>query len=151
MRIRALRKVSALALCVIVVAMCWPQRVIFGLDLGDLRLQSGGFAACMLLWALARGGRLRNDAYFEFRSSVWQPSVATIRGNVARLVLELLALAASLEIVQAVLPHRQGAMGDFFVNALGIIGVGALIYAGAALALRSPFGRRIAQLFTTFD
>ena len=131
--------------------MWWPWRYAFGVDLGDPMLQGTAFAVCMLLWALSRGGRLRNDPYFEYRSSVWQSDIATIRRNVTRLVAELIVLAAVLEFGQFVLPRRHGTFGDFFLNAVGIIGAGAVTYVLIALALRTPFGRRVAQIFTTID
>lgn len=151
MPVRTLRVVSSVAVCTTAVIMWWPERYAFGLDLGNLRLQGCAFAACALLWALSLGGRLRTDPYFEFRSSVWQTDIPVIRRNVARVLARLIGLAAVLELGQTLLPHRHGNFGEFFLNALGILAVGVLVYGLLTLALRTPLGRRVAQKFTTID
>lgn len=151
MQIRTLRLVATVAVCATALVMLYPKRYVFGVDLADNQIQGAAFALCMFLWALSRGGRLRSDPYFEFRSGVWQPDAATIRHNVARIVVEMVLLAAVLEIGQIFMPERHGALGEFFVNALGIIAVGAVIYLLIALVLRTPLGRRLARLLTTLD
>ncbi len=151
MQIRTLRFFATVTVCATALIMLYPKRYLFGVDLADDRIQGAAFALCMFLWALSRGGQLRSDPYFEYRSGFWQADAATIRRNVARIAVEMVVLAAVLEIGQIVLPERRSAFGEFFVNALGIIAVGAVIYLLVAHVLRTPLGRRLARLFTTLD
>lgn len=151
MRMRLLSLLSILAVITIMLVMWYPQRYVFGVDLGDSVLQGALFALCTILWALARGGRLRSDPYFECRSNSWELTSTTVRRNIFRIAVELLLLAAVLEIGQAIMARRHGALGDFFVNALVIIALGAIFYVIVARVLQTPQGRQLAQLFTRLD
>lgn len=151
MQIRTLRLVAAVTVCATALIMLYPKRYLFGMDLADDQIQGAAFALCMFLWTLSRGGRLRSDPYFEYRSGFWQSDAATIRRNVARIAVEMVVLAALLELGQLFLPERRSAFGEFFVNALGIIAVGALIYLLVVLVARTPLGKRLARFFTTLD
>lgn len=151
MKIRTLRTIASSAVAFLVLVMCYPSRDVLGVDLGNPALQGAIFALCIVLWTVACGGRLRSDPYFEYRSSIWQPDISTIGHNVARFVVELVALAALLEVVQTNLPRRHAGFGDFFLNALSILVVGSAMYVMIALALRTTFGRRVVQSFTTID
>ena len=151
MSVRVFRFLSLVAIVLLALLMCYPQRVVDGVDLGDPHLQGTAFALCMLLRALSRGGSLRSDPYFGYRSGVWEAGIATIRRNVVRLAIEMLVLAALLEFGQWLLPKRHGTFGDFFLNSLGVIAAGMVAYVLVALALRTAPGRRITQYFTTLD
>lgn len=151
MHIRILRRLTLVAVASIALIMWFPERFVFGIDLGDSHLQSAVFAVCMLLWGLSRGGRLRSDPYFEFRSGIWEIDAHTLAHNLLRMAVELVLLAGLLEVGQVFLTRRLAALGDFFVNALGILAAGAVLYLLVAWALRSAAGRRLAQFFTTID
>lgn len=142
---------SALAVFIIMLVMWYPQRYAFGLDLGNSLLQSSIFALCMLFRAFSRGGRMRSDPYFEFRSNVWELDAATVRRNVIWIGIEMALLAAILEIGQGLLSRRHGAVGEFLINALAIIAVGSMLYVMVALLLRTSFGRRFLQFFARLD
>src|SRR5690349_18334587 len=81
--------------------MWYPARRLGPLDLSSLPLQTTAFAVSSVLWIVARGGRLRADPYFEFRSNVWELSTLTIAGNVIFTTLHLVLVAAILEVGQA--------------------------------------------------
>lgn len=151
MQIRTFRLVATVAVCATAVIMLYPKRYLFGVDLADDRIQGAAFALSMLLWGLSSGGRLRSVPYFEYRSGVWQTDAVMIRRNVARIAVEMIVLAAVLELGQIFLPERHSALGEFFVNALGITAVGAAIYVLVALVLRTSLGKRLARFFTTLD
>src|SRR5262245_49333774 len=107
-----------LSLMITALVMWYPQRHLFGVDLSNLRLQGLSFAISGIFWILARGGRLRSDPYFEFRSNIWEVDASTIRRNVLMTAFQLIAAAGIFEIGQTVLPHRVGRLGEFFGNAL---------------------------------
>lgn len=151
MYIHLLRRLAFGALGATALIMWYPQRFVLGLDLGDNTLQGVVFAVCMLLWALSRGGRLRSDPYFEFRSGIWEVTAQTIAWNMVTIAIELVLLAGLLELGQVFLTRRHAAMGDFFLNALGIITVGLAFYLLAMLGLRTAPGKRLAEFFTTLD
>lgn len=148
---RALGFLSRFAILATMLVMWYPQRHVSGVDLGNNLLQSGLFALCMFMRALSRGGRLRSDPYFEFRSAVWELDAAAVARNIVAIVIEMLVLAAVLEIGQALLSRRHSAAGDFFLNALAVTAVGAVVYLLFALALRTPPGKRLAQLLMRID
>jgi hypothetical protein len=151
MRIRVLGLLTASVMLSTAFVMWYPNRYVFGIDLGNNMLQGSLFALSMFLWALLRGGTLRSDPYFEFRSGIWELSAATVGRNIVRISIELLLLAAVLEIGQAFLSHRHFAIGEFFFNALGISVVAGAFYILVALGLRTPFGKRLALFFTRLD
>lgn len=151
MHIRILRRLTLVAAASIALIMWYPKRFVFGIDLGNSHLQSAAFAVCMLLWGLSRGGKLRSDPYFEFRSGIWEIDAHTVAHNLLRMVWELVLLAGLLEAGQVFLTQRRATLGDFFANALGILAVGAVLYLLVAWALRSVAGKRLAQYFTTID
>jgi hypothetical protein len=140
MRIRSYSLLTALAVFTITLAMRYPKRHVIGVELGNSYLQSVLFASCMILWALARGGRLRSEL-----------DAATVRRNVLKITVELLLLAAVLIIGQGIMERWRGAIGDFFINALVIIVVGAVFYGIVARLLLPPYGKHLAQMFTRPD
>lgn len=151
MFIRTIHFFSRVAVVLVVLVMCYPNRYVFGMDLGDSYLQIVVFSLCVFLWSLSRGGQLRSQPYFEYESGTWEVKAATVKRNVVRISLEMLFLAGALEIVQVFLPNRHSLVGDFFVNALGIVAIAGVFYLLVALALRSPLGRHLAQFFATLD
>ena len=131
--------------------MWYPQRYLLGVDLGNQILQDSVFAACTFFWILARGGRLRSDPYYEFRSSSQTIDAIPVKRNVFQITFELVLLASLLEFGQQLLPNRVSALDDFLVNAVSVIAVGALCYVVMVAALRTAYGRRLVQYLVTLD
>ena len=132
------------------VAILWfPQRYIFGVDLRSELLQGGFFALVTVLWSVSRSGNLASDPYLEFRSGIWSADAGAVGRNIFRLSVELIVFAAVLEVGQFFLTQRHGTFGDFLLNAIFIVGFGALFYFLVALALRTRIGKRLVQLITT--
>jgi hypothetical protein len=148
---RVLRLLAILSLGAIIFVMWYPQRYLFGVDLGSQALQDGAFSACTFFWILARGGRLRSDPYYEFRSSSQTIDAIPVKRNVLQIVSELVLLASLLEFGQQLLPNRVSAFDDFLVNSISVIAVGALCYVVIAMALRTAYGRRFVQYLVTLD
>jgi len=112
-------------------------------DLGAHWLQATAFALCTFFWVILRGTILHPGDYSEFRSNFFTLDVRTIGINIARIVTELVTLAAVLEYGQGYLPGRVKALDDFLHTALAVIAIGGISYGLMAAALHTRLGRRI--------
>ena len=148
---RALRLIAIFALITTAFIMWFPQRYLFGIDMGSVVLQTCAFAVCAFLWIVVRGSRLGSDPYLDFRSNFLPIDVAMIRRNVILIAVELILLAAVLELGQRALPNRISKLGDFWLNALAVVAISLLCYVVMALALHTQLGRRVARYFVTID
>ncbi len=142
---RALRLLAILSFTAMAFVMWGPKRHVMGIDLGSNALQAGVFAFSTFCMVVLRGVRLHQDPYTEFRSNFLTVDARTIGFNVIRIVLELVLVAAvlELELGQGLLPDRVEAFGDFSRSALAAIAVGAVLYGITALALRTPAGTQL--------
>jgi hypothetical protein len=122
-----------------------------GIDLGSHGLQAGAFALCTFCWIISRGTTLHHDIYSEFRSNFLTVDARTIGSNVVRIVVELVAIAAVLELGQVLLPGRVNAFDDFLHTALAVIAIGSVLYVLLAMALRTQLGRRVIGFWVTLE
>jgi len=148
---RGLQLLAIFSLGVIIFAMWFPQRYPFGVDLGNRALQDSAFSVCTLLWILVRGGRLRSDPYFEFRSNLMSIDTLSVKRNVLQIASELVLLASLLEVYQWLLPNRVSALSDFLVNFVSVIAIGAICCVVIAVSLQTALGMRLPQYFVTPD
>jgi hypothetical protein len=121
--------------------MLYPDRYIYGFDLGNPQFEASIFTLCMVLWMIARGGRRQSDAYFAFRSIVWDIDARTFRHNMVTCVIEFVVFAAALELVKLLIPGRDPTMFKFLLDAGAMIGVCMALYAAVVFLLRSERGR----------
>ncbi|MDR3368506.1 hypothetical protein [Rhodoferax sp.] len=148
---RALKLLAILSFTAIAFIMWWPRRYVMGLDLGSHGLQAGAFALCAFCWIFSRGVTSHHDIYSEFRNNFLTVDTRTIGSNVVRIVVELVAIAAVLEIGQILLPDRDEAFGDFLRSALAVVAIGSVLYGLLAMALRTQLGRRVIGFWVNLE
>lgn len=132
---------------VTVFVMLYPHRHIGPFDLGNPELEAGVLSVCMLLWMIARAGRWRSDAYYVFRSNVWNVDADTFRHNILTSVVEFEIIAGVLEALKFLLPDRHATAAKFLLDAASLLILGIFCYGAVGLLFRTPRGRRfIAKL-----
>ena len=133
---KKLAVLAMVALLVPVLLALFPIRHPGKVDLGNPMFEAATFAICMLLWVTARAGRWGGDAYFAFRSNIWDVDLRMFRRNIVAGVVEFLLLAGALQVLEIFIPYRKPSLEKISLDSASIISLGVILFLGFLIIVK---------------